>query len=71
LDIKSFLDKHIGKPTELKKTIPSNEAYLFYTIVISNKGINGAVRAGFELENQNLIYKINDYKITSGKIISE
>ncbi len=71
LDLKSFLDKNIGKPTELTKTIHPNDSYLFYTVAISNQGINGVVRAGFELKKQDLIYKINDYKVTCGKILSK
>lgn len=69
LDLKTFLHKNIDKPSELTKTIHPNQSCLFYTIALSNQGINGAVRAGFELNKQDLIYKINDYKVTCGKIL--
>lgn len=68
LDLKSFLDENIEKPSELVKIIASNESYSFYVIAISNRGVNGVVRAGFELEKQNLIYKINNHEINSGQI---
>jgi len=68
LDLKSFLDKNIEKPSELVKTICQNESYLFYNIALSNEGIIGVVRAGFELKRRALFYKINDYEIICGKI---
>lgn len=71
LDLKSFLDKNIGKPSQLIKIIHPNDSFLFYTIALSNQGINGVVRAGFELKRQDLIYKINDYEFTCGKILNK
>ncbi len=68
LDLKSFLDENIEKPSELVKTISPNESYLFYVIALSNQGVDGVVRAGFELQKQKLIYKINNHEINSGQI---
>ncbi len=68
LDLKSFLDKNIGKPSELTKIILPNDSYLFYTVALSDQGTNGIVRAGFNLEKQDLIYTINDYKFNCGII---
>ncbi|MFH4965017.1 hypothetical protein V8G69_08440 [Gaetbulibacter sp. M235] len=68
LDLKSFLDANIEKPSELVKTISPNESYLFYVIALSNQGVDGVIRAGFELQKQNLIYKINNHEINSGEI---
>lgn len=70
LDLKSFLDKNIDKPSELLATISPKDSYLFYVVALSNRGVNGVVRAGFELENKDLIYKINGYEISCGKIIT-
>jgi len=70
LDLKSFLDKNIDKPSELQTTISPNESYLFYVVALSNKGVNGVVRAGFELQQQDLFYKINDHEISCGRIIT-
>jgi len=69
LNLKLFLDANINKSSELKTTIKPNDSYLFYTVAISNRGVNGVVRAGFELENQDLVYKINGYERTCGRIV--
>ncbi len=71
LDLKSFLDENIYKPSELIKKITPNDSHLFYTVAIFNDGVNGTLRAGFELENQDLIYKINGYGIICGKITTK
>lgn len=71
LDLKSFLDRNIDKPSELLITISPNDSYLFYVIALSNRGVNGVVRAGFELQKQDLFYKINDYEISCGQIVAE
>ena len=70
LDIKSFLDEKIDQPTQLRKSIPSGESYLFYSVAIS-KPVSGGVRAGFELEGREVIYKINDYQVRCGSITKE
>lgn len=71
LDLKSFLDKNIEKPSKLVKTLSPKESYLFYVIALSDQGIDGVVRAGFELQKQKLIYKINNHEINSGQIITK
>lgn len=43
----------------------------FYVIALSSRGVNGVVRAGFELQKQDLFYKINDYEISCGQIVAE
>lgn len=70
LDLKLFLDKYIEKSPELIKTIRPNESYSFYVVALSNKGVNGVVRTGFELQEEKLIYKINNHEINCGRIIS-
>ena len=55
LDLKSFLDKHIDKPSELLVTISPKDSYSFYVVALSNRGVNGVVRAGFELQKQELL----------------
>jgi len=71
LDLKSFLDKNINEPSELRITISPNNSYIFYVVALSNKGVNGVVRAGFELRKQDLFYKINDQEISCGRIVSQ
>lgn len=67
-DLKSFLDDNIEKPSKLQTTISPNNPYLFYVVVLTNKGVNGTLRAGFELQDQELIYKINGHQINCGRI---
>ena len=71
LNLKSFLDESINKPSELNTIIKPNDLYLFYTGAISNRGVNGVVRAGFELDNQDLVYKLNGYQVNCGEIVIE
>ena len=68
LDLKSFLDENIDKPSELLTTISPNDSYYFYVVALSNQGVNGVVRARFELQKQDLYYKINDHEISCGRI---
>lgn len=69
LDLKSFLDKNMNKPSGVITRISPKTSRRFYTVVISDKGINGIVRAGFELQKEDLIYKINNYQINCGRIV--
>jgi hypothetical protein len=68
LNLKLFLDENINNHSKLKTTVKPNDSYLFYTVAISNQGVDGVVQSGFELENQDLVYKINGYKINCGRI---
>lgn len=68
LDLKSFLDEHIGQPAELTATIYPNDVYRFYTVALSDQGIDGVVRAGFALNGQDLIYTLSGHEIDSGSI---
>lgn len=70
LDLKLFLDNNIEKSPELIKTIKPNESHNFYVVALSNKGVDGVVRAGFELQKDKLVYKINNHEINCGRIIS-
>ncbi|MDY8137498.1 hypothetical protein [Aquimarina sp. 2201CG5-10] len=70
LDIKSFLDENIDIPSAISTTICANDSYHFYVVALSNRGANGVVRAGFELQKQDLFYKFNDYKIRCGQIVT-
>jgi hypothetical protein len=68
LGIKSFLDTVLSKPSSLKRTIKPNESSAFYVITLSNKGVDGTLRTGFSLKEQNLFYRINKTEIHCGKI---
>ncbi len=71
LDLKSFLDKNIDQPSELLVTISPKDSHSFYVVALSNRGVNGVVRAGFELQKQELLYKINNYEINCGRVVAK
>ncbi|HEU5166942.1 MAG TPA: hypothetical protein VFU29_15435 [Chitinophagaceae bacterium] len=68
LDLKSSLDNSISKPSSLKRTIGPKESSAFYVVTLSNKGVNGTLRTGFSLKEQDLFYRINKTEIHCGKI---
>jgi hypothetical protein len=37
-----------------------------YVIVLSNRGVNGTVRAGFSVKNDKLYYRVNEKEIYCG-----
>ncbi|RMB56314.1 hypothetical protein EAX61_14595 [Dokdonia sinensis] len=71
LDITAFLEEKINKKSNLRATIVPFSSHLFYTVVISDRGVNGPLRAGYELKDGKIIYKINDFDLQCGRIISK
>ena len=71
LDLESYLNKNLGRQSKYVKTISPNQSHQFYVIALSNQRVNGVVRAGFELENQDLKYKINGYEMSCGKLTTQ
>ncbi|CAL2078717.1 hypothetical protein [Tenacibaculum sp. 190524A02b] len=69
LNLALFLDHNLNTSSKLIENIPAKGSLLFYSIVIATQGINGVVRAGFELHEQNLIYNLNNYKVPCGSIL--
>lgn len=67
-DLESFLDNSIHKPSSLKRTINPKESSGFYVVTLFNKGVDGTLRTGLSLKQQNLFYRINDKEIHCGKI---
>jgi len=70
LDVESFLTENLGKSSKFQKSITPGDSCSFYVVVVSNEGINGTVRAEFELSENQLLYSINEYKMECGQIIS-
>jgi len=68
LGLKSFLDTGLSKPSSLKRTISPKESSAFYVVTLSNKGVDGTLRTGFTLKDQNVFYRINKTEIHCGKI---
>ena len=68
LTIKSFLDSNRFKSSSLKRTINPKGSSTFYVVTLSNRGVDGTIRTGLSLKEQNLFYRINDKEIHCGKI---
>ncbi|MFC0774216.1 hypothetical protein [Terrimonas alba] len=68
LTIKSFLDNNRYKSSSLKRTINPKGSSTFYVVTLSNRGVDGTIRTGLSLKEQNLFYRINDKEIHCGKI---
>ena len=68
LTIKSFLDNNSHKSTSLERTINSKSSSAFYVVALSNHEVNGTLRTGLSLKEQNVFYRINDKEIYCGKI---
>ena len=63
-DLKSFLDNNMDKPTSLERTINPKASSGFYVTILShstNITSSGALRTGFNLKGQDIIYKISRY----------
>lgn len=62
VNLKSFIDAGLNKPTRLQKTIPPNGECLFSVGTLSRPPDNptkqGALRTGLVLKGRNLFYKI-------------
>lgn len=63
-----ILDRILSQETQLDRSIQPNETEIFYVIVLTSQGVDGTIRAGLELENQNLFYKVNQKRISVGTI---
>jgi hypothetical protein len=67
-DLEVVLDSIFLKQTFLQKTVNPNDTSLFYTIILFNEEYEGVVRAGYNLKNDKLFYKVNDMEISSGQV---
>lgn len=68
LNLKAFVDKNLYKSSSLKRTINPGGSTAFYVVAIFNKGVDGIIRTGLSLREQNLFYRINDKEIHCGSI---
>lgn len=68
LDVKHFLDTYSGTATHFHKVICAGESAAFYTVLLSNQGVQGVIRTGFALDQEALVYKINGHPIYCGNL---
>lgn len=67
-DLGSSLEKGLYTAPFVLKTIDPKGAYTFYVITLFDKRVEGVVRAGFSLKEQDLFYRVNNKEIHSGQI---
>lgn len=68
LDLQNYLDNNFHTQTPLKRTIQPKESCGFYVITLFNKGVEGTIRTGLSIKEQNLFYRVNDNEIQCGNI---
>jgi hypothetical protein len=62
-----FLDYGLPK-SSLKRTINPKEWSTFYVVTLFDRGLNGTLRTGLSVKEQNLFYRVNDKEIHCGQI---
>jgi hypothetical protein len=67
-NLESVLDQRLHKPSSFHRITQPKDTVSFYVISLFNKGVKGRVRTGLSLEEQELIYTVNDKKIQVGVI---
>ncbi|MEZ5003775.1 MAG: hypothetical protein R2730_12150 [Chitinophagales bacterium] len=65
------LDPILDQPSDFESIIPPMTSCIFYVITLFNHGVEGSIRAGLSIQNQSLIYTINDTTIHCGVIDDE
>lgn len=63
-----ILDRSLSQETQLDKSILPNETEMFYVIVLTSQGLEGTIRAGFNLKGEELIYRIHQSELNVGEI---
>lgn len=68
LNLERCLDKHLYEKNEFRKIIKPINSNGFYVVALFNKGVEGTLRTGLIIENDNLFYHVNNELISCGKI---
>lgn len=67
-DIGLALNNTIHAKSSLQSTIKPMEKSLFYVLVLSKKGVKGTIRTGLSLNQDKLVYRVNDKEWQCGQI---
>lgn len=68
LDLKNYLDTNFRKQADLIRTINPKGSSGFYVVTLFNQGVDGTLRTGLRIKEQNIFYRINDKEIHCGNI---
>ena len=67
-DLNILLDNKLQQPSSLQKTINPNETLAFYVITLFKHGVDGVVRAGLSIEDDKIIYQVNELELAIGEV---
>ena len=67
-DLNILLDNKLQQPSSLQKTINPNETLAFYFITLFKHGVDGVVRAGLSIEDDKIIYQVNELELAIGEV---
>lgn len=67
-DLGAILDNKLEKASSLQRTISPKKTSSFYVITLFNKGLEGLVRAGLSVKEDNIIYRLNQNEMHIGKV---
>ncbi len=65
-NVKEFLDSNIHKPSFFTEIIKAGDSHGLYSVVLSDNGVSGVMRAGLVIGGKDLIYKVNGLKLCVG-----
>ena len=66
-DLETILDKEFHNLSSLQRTINSKESSSFYVITLFKQGVEGTVRSGLNIKNDQFYYRVNNKEISCGK----
>ncbi|GGG60243.1 hypothetical protein [Hymenobacter glacieicola] len=64
-DLKAVVDSQ-RQPSSLQRTVQPKATRFFYVIVLSKRGVEGVIRAGFRVKDDKLYYRVNGTDIYCG-----
>ena len=70
LDVQTIFNGKRPAAATLNRTIAPNDSMAFYVLTSSNRGVDGALRTGFSLKGQQLVYKVAVFKSAPGHLLA-
>lgn len=67
-DLDTILDDKLQKASSLQRTIDPNNTSSFYVIVLFSRGLQGPVRAGLSVKEDDLFYRLNQNEMHIGQV---
>lgn len=67
-DLNVVLDNKLAELSSVQMTVQPQSTDFIYVVVLSDRGVGGAIRAGFHLKHDKLYYRINGQEIYCGQV---